>query len=232
MLTRGAVELGIQAGGTSWRYKLVIAGCVLTVVLALMLTGFQDLVQTFLFESIRPDVNLGTFNRGEVKMPTFLCRWQNGDISFVSAKDKDTAIILLDEVANAERMPISVIRDFMVHFHLTDEGALELEGFGDATEDAVWKVYPELEKAMDRLYESDPYFERSGPHTEEQKKIIRGAVSVERKRIKPRKAPVPQTLKGQEIKEQMGAPTVLIDKYINMAAKEKLKGSKPKGKPS
>lgn len=40
-------------------------------------------------------------------MPTFLCRWENGDISFVSARDKDTAIILLDEVANAEGMPIT-----------------------------------------------------------------------------------------------------------------------------
>lgn len=165
-------------------------------------------------------------------MPTFLCRWQNGDISFVSARDKNEAIILLDELANAEGMPITAVRDFMVHFHLTDDGTLELEGFGEASEEAVWKVYPKLEKAIDRLYDNNPSFQRSGPHTEEEKKIIRRAVSAERKRAKPRKAPLPQTLKGQEIKEQMDAATVLIDKYVKMAAKEKLKRFKPKEKPS
>lgn len=165
-------------------------------------------------------------------MPTFFCRWENGDISFVSAKDQNTAIILLDEVANAEGMPITVVRDFMVHFHLTDDGTLELEGFGEALEEAVWNVYPKLEKTIDRLYDSNPSFQRSGPHTEEEKKIIRRAVSAERKRAKRRKAPVPQTLKGREIKEQMDAPTVLIEKYVNMAAKEKLRRFKPKGKPS
>jgi hypothetical protein len=35
-------------------------------------------------------------------MPLFICRWQNGDFSAVSASSKKDAIELLDEVGNAE----------------------------------------------------------------------------------------------------------------------------------
>ena len=35
-------------------------------------------------------------------MPLFLCRWENGDCSFVVAPTKDTAIQYLDEIGNAE----------------------------------------------------------------------------------------------------------------------------------
>lgn len=31
-------------------------------------------------------------------MPIYMCRWENGDISFVSATSKDDAIWALDEV--------------------------------------------------------------------------------------------------------------------------------------
>lgn len=36
----------------------------------------------------------------------------------------------------------------MVHFHLSDEGEIELEGFGEAAEDALFQLaYPVLDKA-------------------------------------------------------------------------------------
>jgi len=35
-------------------------------------------------------------------MPLYLCRWPNGDCSFVQAATKGEAIELLDEIANAE----------------------------------------------------------------------------------------------------------------------------------
>ena len=35
-------------------------------------------------------------------MPLFMCRWENGDCSFVSAPTKDAAIQYLDEIGNAE----------------------------------------------------------------------------------------------------------------------------------
>jgi len=35
-------------------------------------------------------------------MPVFMCRWPNGDFSFVSARNKSKAIEALDEIDNAE----------------------------------------------------------------------------------------------------------------------------------
>jgi hypothetical protein len=62
-------------------------------------------------------------------MPLYVCRWQNGDFSVVQANNKEHAIEMLDEVANAEGYPLYAIIDFMVHFRLTDSGEIELQGF-------------------------------------------------------------------------------------------------------
>jgi hypothetical protein len=35
-------------------------------------------------------------------MPLYLCRWPNGDLSAVSAPNKQEAIFLLDEVGDAQ----------------------------------------------------------------------------------------------------------------------------------
>jgi hypothetical protein len=35
-------------------------------------------------------------------MPLFICRWQNGDFSAVSASSRAEALELLDEVSNAD----------------------------------------------------------------------------------------------------------------------------------
>jgi hypothetical protein len=48
-----------------------------------------------------------------------MCRWMNGDVSFVSEQTKEDAIVLLDKSDNAEAAEISPIRDFMVDFRLT-----------------------------------------------------------------------------------------------------------------
>ena len=77
----------------------------------------------------------------------FMCRWMNGDVSFVSARTKE-ATVTLDEWADAEGAEISQIRDFMVDFRLNDEGDLELAEFGESCRDAI------LEKAYPRLLEA------------------------------------------------------------------------------
>jgi hypothetical protein len=61
----------------------------------------------------------------------FMCRWMNGDVSFVSARTKEDAIVMLDEWDDAEGAEISQIRDFIVDFRLNDEGDLELAEFGE-----------------------------------------------------------------------------------------------------
>ena len=79
-------------------------------------------------------------------MPLFLCRWPNGDCSVVLAASQQDALIKLDEVANAEGCPLVQLDDFQVHFHLTDDGELALESFGEVTDEQVWEFcYPILD---------------------------------------------------------------------------------------
>jgi hypothetical protein len=88
-------------------------------------------------------------------MPLFICRWQNGDFSAVSAPSRAEAIELLDEVGNAEVGELFPVKNFMVHFRLKDEAGdvegmvpVELEGFGEQTEDILCnQVYPVYAKA-------------------------------------------------------------------------------------
>jgi hypothetical protein len=73
-------------------------------------------------------------------MPLYICRWQNGNVSAVSARSRENAVVLLDEIGSAEACELFPIEDFMVHFRLKGkadniEGVspLELEGFGGET---------------------------------------------------------------------------------------------------
>jgi hypothetical protein len=76
-------------------------------------------------------------------VPTFICRWPNGDVSFVSARNKEIAIIMLDEWDNAEQADLRQIQDFMVDFRLTDEGGLDFHTFGERVFDDMWeRAYP------------------------------------------------------------------------------------------
>ncbi len=55
-------------------------------------------------------------------MRVFCCRWQNGDISFVAARNKEEAVLSLDEVGNAETSDIFPAPKFMLHLRLGDDG--------------------------------------------------------------------------------------------------------------
>ena len=88
-------------------------------------------------------------------MSLYICRWQNGDFSAVSASSRAEAIELLDEVGNAEVCELFAVKNFMVHFRLKEETdeiddfvPVELEGFGEGTEDILCdRVYPVYFKA-------------------------------------------------------------------------------------
>ena len=83
-------------------------------------------------------------------MPLFICRWQNGDFSAVSAPSREAAIELLDEVGNAEDCKVFTAKHFMVHFRLKEEeedfnGSVPvvLEGFGEKTQEILLeRAYP------------------------------------------------------------------------------------------
>jgi len=143
-------------------------------------------------------------------MPVYMCRWPNGDLSFVSARDKATAIMMLDEWGNAELAELRPVRDFMADFRLNDEGELELQAFGDATEEDVWEAaYPLLGGAL-----SDDH-----PDAE----TVREAVQEERERLAGKKAKQAKTEAGRRLQRQLGMPAVLADRQMEEAGKEVLK---------
>jgi hypothetical protein len=151
-------------------------------------------------------------------MPIFLCRWPNGDCSVVSARTRTEAIERLDEVANAEGCPITQLDHLQVHFTLTDEGQLALEGLGEETEDEIFDFcYAELEQA---LADGDD---------------LATAVNRERERVQVDEGAVvraPETELGQRAKRQLDMPTTLVDRIVSTAAKQRLKSFKPRGDPS
>lgn len=157
-------------------------------------------------------------------MPLYICRWENGDFSVVQATTKDHAVEMLDEAANAAGLPLYSIRDFMVHFKLTDDGAIKLEGFGDDFEDHIREqIYPTLSEVEISHLDGEPY---------DQSKI-KAAVEAERNRTKAKTPKQPDTEIGKKMKLEMDLPTVVVNQKVQAAAKEILsKTPTPKGKPN
>jgi hypothetical protein len=98
-------------------------------------------------------------------MPLFICRWQNGDFSAVSAASRDEAMGLLDEVGNADVGDLFTVKNFtMVHFQLKTEAdnmeepvPVELEGFGDGTYEMLCeRVYPVYSKVSGKVVDDLP----------------------------------------------------------------------------
>ena len=97
-------------------------------------------------------------------MPLFVCRWQNGDFSAVSARSKEEAVELLAEVGNADTCELFAIENFMVHFH-TRSGAddfeemlpVKLGGFGEQTHRLLCeRVYPAYSAAISEIDKDRP----------------------------------------------------------------------------
>ena len=157
-------------------------------------------------------------------MPLFLCRWPNGDCSAVFARSEPDALIKLDEVANAEGCPLVRLDDFQVHFHLTDDGELTLESFGEVTEEEIWEFcYPVLDGVVP---------DEAPEHwSAQQRKAVRQAVLQERARVHPEEVAAPETALGRDIKRQMGAPSVLVDEIVRQGGEETLRKLKRPRKP-
>lgn len=156
-------------------------------------------------------------------MPLYLCRWENCDFSIVHAKSKDHALEMLDEIDNAEGLPLYPITDFMAHFRLTNQGRVELEGFGEEFGDHVREqVHPFL-GGLD-VSPDDP-----SPEDQER---IEAAVQQERAWLKAKKAPEPQTELGKQIKGQLDMPTAVFNRHVRSVAQEVLCETRPKGKPN
>ena len=135
-------------------------------------------------------------------MPLFLCRWSNGDCSVVWARNTEDAIVELDQVANPEGCPITEVQTFQVHFTLTDQGELVLDGFGEGTkEEMVSRVYPLLDKALhDAWADADDDGHESLPV--DRRAAITRAVEQERSRIAVDETPMkkPLTELGRDVR--------------------------------
>jgi hypothetical protein len=151
------------------------------------------------------------------RMPIFMCRWPNGDVSFLSARNKEDAIIMLDEWDKAELAELRQIRDFMVDFRLTDRGELGFQSFGEDCQNEIWeRAYPILAKALD-----DAPINVAGEPTPAGKSSIRKAVEVERERLIDKKVPkLADTELGRTIQKQLGAPAAMIDRRVKAVATE------------
>jgi len=150
-----------------------------------------------------------------------MCRWPNGDLSFVSARNKEDAIVMLDEWDNADLAELKAIRNFMVDFRLTDRGELELQEFGEGVLDEIWeRAYPVLSQA--RL---DAELTPSG------EEMIRSAVRAEKQRLSgKKKRKLADTEIGKTLQGQMGAPAALSNRYVKQVATELLKRSPGSGR--
>ena len=156
-------------------------------------------------------------------MALYLCRWENGDFSVVQASNKEHALEMLDEVANAEGLPLYAITDFMVHFRLTDDGIVELGEFGERFGNHVCeRVHPILGELDVSPYDAAP----------EDIARIKAAVQLERDRLKAEPAPEPDTEPGKQVKAETDMPTSVINRHVHTAAREVLRKTKPKGKPN
>lgn len=87
-------------------------------------------------------------------MNTYICRWPNGDLSLVAARDRQHAVIRLDEAGDATEAELFETENLLVDFALSDRGHLEFEKFGERLYGEVMEqAYPLILKA--RLEDED-----------------------------------------------------------------------------
>jgi len=157
-------------------------------------------------------------------MPLFICRWQNGDFSAVSASSREEAMELLDEVGNADVAEVFTAKRFMVHFQLKKQVdsveepvPVDLEGFGEETYDTLCeRVYPVYSKASMRLH-NDLHANDDVPKEEYDAalKVLNDALAAERMRNgdskKPELSDDPDVAKRQK---QVDVPRPMAERAV------------------
>jgi hypothetical protein len=124
---------------------------------------------------------------------------------------------------NAEESPISVIKDFMIHFELKDSGELEFESYGEATERKIieW-AYPLLDDAWAEVT-------NGSLGEDERANVIRQAVAAERQRV-VHKGREPETELGKRIKGLTDVPARTVNAIVKNQARRSLDRFPGKGK--
>jgi len=147
-------------------------------------------------------------------MPVYMCRWENGEVSVVSAKSKKDACLLLDELAEVEPDDLHPVSDFMLSFKLTDNGALdEVSEMGEDTQELFNQtIYPVLFQAkmkVDSASEATPQVKS---------RIIREAVREENSRfegkMKRRQSRDPA---ARTLQERMHMSAAVAERFAKIA---------------
>lgn len=143
-----------------------------------------------------------------------MCRWPNGDVSFVSARNKEDAIVALDEFDNAELAKLFQIGNFMLDFRLVDTGELVFEGFGEECEtEIVERAYPILATALAHGPRNS-----KGEPTAKGKRLISDAVEAEKTRPLDKVPKAAETELGKSLQQQMGASSTLVNRRMKDVA--------------
>ncbi len=169
----------------------------------------------------------------EFETGLYLCRWPNGEFSFVKADDRKNALVQLDEWVGAEPAWLIPVETCMLDFKLTDGGEIELAEFGEETEEFIWEeCYPELSEV---LGSEDASKHLSKKRKEQAAERIRQAVEHERTRLWHAQIPgrPARTALGRELQKRLGTVGPVADSYVEVAGKEILKSKKgDNGKPN
>jgi hypothetical protein len=157
-------------------------------------------------------------------MPLFICRWQNGDFSAVSASSREEAMELLDEVGNADVAEVFTAKRFMVHFQLKKQVdnveepvPVDFEGFGEETYDMLReRVYPVYSKAALRVHdEVHANCDATDREDHAELKLLNDAVVTERIRNsdskKPRLSDDPNVA---ELQKGLDAPRAMAEQAV------------------
>ena len=157
-------------------------------------------------------------------MPLFICRWQDGDFSAVSAASRDEAMELLDEVGNADVADLFTVKNFMVHFQLKTDAEnmeepvpVELEGFGEGTYEMLCeRVYPVYSKVSGNVVDD---LLTTGEIPKEKRdaalKTLNEALVTERMRkLDSKKPKVSEDPDVAELQEECDVPRLVAEKAV------------------
>jgi hypothetical protein len=158
----------------------------------------------------------GEVNSDEFETGVYLCRWPNGDFSLVAANTRREALVELDKWDAAHPCQLFPIGSCMVDFRLNDQGEIELNQFGEDTEELIWEIsYPKLRAHLLSVMPME-----RGKHSAKTKKSIRRAVQHERKRLWRSQPAHPQaeTEVGKTLQKQLRARGPVADHYVRQMA--------------
>ena len=134
---------------------------------------------------------------------------------------------MLDEWGDAEVAELRQVQDLMLDFSLTDEGELVFQEFGEACLEDIWdQAYPVLSEAKRNAATNG-----AGEVTARGRDSIRNAVQTEKQRLVGKKTgKAANTELGKLVQARLGAPAILVNRYVKQAAVEVLKKTPTSGR--